>query len=630
MVTEKRRSALRLIADQRLALAVLAAGLVLSATAGVALAANVAKDRRGELDGLAQQARTAIERRVASYAEPLYGMSGFLSGARPVTRADFHGYVELAGTARRQPGLLAYTFNRLVPAGEVAGFEQAVRTDTSLEPNGHPEFRVYPATKADTDADRVVIDYIEPRAGNEAIFGFDVVSDPVRRLAVEAARDSGRLVATAPLNLVQAQGKAGFLLYLPVYDTAQIPDTAPARRRHFTGVVTAAVGLDQMLAGVFGGTAAERPSIDVHMDDIGATLAVRNPTGAGGTTLFDNARNNTERREAPAGGRSLDVNVAGRRWRLTVTPGPGFGSSQAALLPWFVGMGGCVLSVLLASLLVSLSGSKRRAVISLRRREEDLRRANVHLAQSNAALASADQVKDAFLGTMSHELRTPLTAISGFARLLEGHWDRLGLEERQESLALIMSSADTLGSLVDDLLEFNRTGDHSPALSLEALDLGLVARRVLDELGPLTTTHHLRLDASQVTVLADRVAVTRILTNLVTNAVKFSPDGTAVTVSTRRGHDRAVLEVADQGSGVPPDQRALVFERFYRGTHGDHSRRPGTGIGLAVVKDLAERMGGSVDIMDAPAAGALFRVELPLATSAPVPSVAAVQPEEVT
>ncbi len=626
----------RSIADQRLALAVLAAGLVLTATVSGALAANVADDRRAELDGLARQARTTIERRVASYAEPLYGMSGVLSGAQPAGRAGFHRYVEVTGTARRQPGLVAYTFNRLVPAGEVAGFEQAVRADTSLVANGYPEFRVYPDASAGTD--RVVIDFAEPRAGNERILGFDVTSDPVRRRAVEAARDSGRLVATAPVKLVQEGGEPGFLISLPVYRTAQVPDTAPARRRHFTGVVTAAVSLDQMLADVLGGTAADRPTIHIQIHDVGATLDSRSLIGTGGTVLFDSDRRSRERRGGQAGSRSVDLNVGGRRWRLIATPRPDLGSSQAALLPWLAGTGGCGLSVLLAGLLVSLSGSKQRAVAlaadmttSLRRREEELKRANVHLVASNAASARADQIKDAFLGTMSHELRTPLTAISGFARLLEGRWERLDPEERQESLTRIVRSADTLGRLVDDLLEFNRTGDQAPALSLVTVDLALAAQKAVDEMGPLTTTHHLRLDTTHVAVLADRVAVARILANLLTNAVKFSPGGTTVTVTARRGDRMAVLEVADQGPGVPPDQRALVFERFYRGTQDGHARRPGTGIGLAVVKDLAERLGGSVRIVDAPAGGAVFRVELPLdAPPPPGDIVAAVRPEGVS
>lgn len=623
------------IASQRLALVVLAAGLVLTAAVSWTFSANVADDRRGQLDALALQARTAIERRVASYAEPLYGMSGVLSGDEPAGRAAFHRYVEIAGTARRQPGLLAYTFNRLVPAGDVPAFQQAVRADTSLSAVGYPEFRVFPPAAA--GANSVVVDFVEPSAGNELIFGFDVASDPVRRAALDAARDSGRLVATAPVQLLQEGGRRGFLLYLPVYRTTVLPDTAPARRRHFAGVTTAAVSFEQMLADVLGGTTAERPKVRIQIRDIGAMVDFRSVIGGGGTVLFDSDARTSAPQAGEAGSRSVDLDVGGRRWRLVAAPSAGFGSRQAALLPWLVGAGGFVLSMLLAGLLVSLSGSKRRAVAlavdmtkSLRCREEELREANLRLAGSNAALAKADQVKDAFLGTVSHDLRTPLAVIAGFARLMQGRWERLAPEERQESLSQIVRSAASLGVMVDDLIEFSRAGNQAPGLSLETVDLGRVCQDVVDDLGPLTRSHRFRLDTTQVLVLADREAVARLLTNVVTNAIKFSPVGTSVTVTARRGDGLAVLEVADQGPGVPLDQRALVFERFYRGTADGQARRPGTGIGLAVVKDLAERLGGSVSIDDAATGGAVFRVELPLGGPTPTANVrTAATPERV-
>ncbi len=620
MARAGRPTFIRQVARQRLALVALAAGLLLTATASLAFAGNVARDRQAELGGLAVQARTAIERRVASYAEPLYGMSAVLGGPQPADRAAFHRYVDLAGTGRRQPGLLAYTFNRRVPAGEVAAFEASVRSDDSLEPGGNAGFDVHP--DAEAGADRVVIELVEPWAGNEMILGYDVASDPERRAAVEAARDSGRLVATTPVRLMQEDGNTGFLLNFPVYRTVGVPGTAPARRRHFVGVVTAAVSLDQMLTGVAGGApAAPTARIRIRITDVGATLDPRSNAEPEGVLVFDSA---TSGATAAGGGRAsaavADLNVGGRRWRLVATPERPLGSGQVAQLPWVAGIGGGVLSVVLACLLASLSGSKLRAVAlaagmttNLRRQEDELRRANRHMAESNAALAAADRAKDAFLGTMSHELRTPLTAIAGFARLLDGRWDGLDADERRESLTQIIRSAGTLGNLVDDLLEFNRTGDQAPALVLEPVDIARAVREAVEVLRPLTATHHINLDTADATALADPIALSRILTNLVTNAVKFSPEGTTVTVATRALGDDAVLEVGDQGPGIPADQRDVVFERFYRAEDKARPRRPGTGIGLAVVKDLAERQGGSVRILDGAGGGAVFRVELPMA-----------------
>ena len=293
---------MRSLAEQRLALVLLAGGLVLTATVSVALARKASGDRRRELDSLATQARTAIGQRVASYAEPLYGMSAILSGDPTPGRVAFHRYVEVAGTARRQPGLLAYTFNRFVPAAGVAAFEQTVRSDTTLAPGGYPAFHVFP--DPGSVADRVVIDFVEPTAGNEAIFGYDVASDAARRRAIEAARDSGHLVASEAVMLLQEGGVPGFAMYVPVYRTSQVPDTAPARRRHFAGVATAAVGLDQMLADVLGPVPGERPRLRVQISDVGTALDSPARTGRGGTILFDSA--------GGAGGRSLPVAGGGQ------------------------------------------------------------------------------------------------------------------------------------------------------------------------------------------------------------------------------------------------------------------------------------------------------------------------------
>lgn len=607
------------LGDQRVAVAIFVAGLAVTVASSLAFAAEASDDQRAELDRLALQARAAIERRVASYAEPLYGMGAILGGPEPAGRAEFRRYVGQAGTARRQPGLLAYTFNRRIAGGAEAEFERAVRGDNSLVPEGYPAFRVHPDGAA--GAEGMVIDYVEPTTGNELIFGFDVASDPVRWRAVETARDGGRLVATQPVALVQEGGGSGFLLYLPVYATTEPPATAPARRRHFVGVVTAAVRLDQMLVGVLGRSPRERPRIAIQIREVGPMLGSDTSSRAGTRVLFESDGSNGDKAgPSPGRSRSTDLNVGGRRWRLFATPAAGFEDGQATMLPRFVGAAGAALSALLAGLLASLSGSKRRAVAlaagmtaSLRRQEDELRTANLHLAESNAALARADRAKDEFLGTMSHELRTPLAAILGFARLLEARWQRLDPEERRESLTRIVRSATTLGGLVDDLLAFNRTGDHAPDLVLEVVDLAALAGEVVDGLGPVTTTHLVRLEAGETVVMADRVALARVITNLVTNAVKFSPPGTTVTVSTGDDGTTATLEVADEGPGVPVEERDLVFERFYRAGQAGVARRPGTGIGLAVVKDLVGRLGGSVRIVDAPTGGARFRVEVPTA-----------------
>ena len=116
---------------------------------------------------------------------------------------------------------------------------------------------------------------------------------------------------------------------------------------------------------------------------------------------------------------------------------------------------------------------------------------------------------------------------------------------------------------------------------------------------------------TRVPVIVDREALTRITTNLLTNVVRYSPPGTTVTITTAQRGDRAVLSVTDEGPGIPAEEQHRVFDRFFRGSLALKSRMPGTGIGLAVVSDLATRSGGSARVVSPNVVGAHFEIDLP-------------------
>lgn len=224
-------------------------------------------------------------------------------------------------------------------------------------------------------------------------------------------------------------------------------------------------------------------------------------------------------------------------------------------------------------------------------------------------LHEVDALKTDFLSTVSHELRTPVTAIRGFATILEGSWERLDDEQRRDLVARIARNAASLTTLVSDLLDFARLERRSLHVAVEPLDLGELVGKVVDQTAALVVEHTLVLHAPPgVVALADAHAVERILANLLTNAAKFSPPGTTITVAVSDAGGQAVLTVDDEGPGVPPAERHRVFSRFYRGSHDTAVRTRGAGVGLAVVAELASRIGATVTIDDAPGGGARFAV----------------------
>ena len=165
---------------------------------------------------------------------------------------------------------------------------------------------------------------------------------------------------------------------------------------------------------------------------------------------------------------------------------------------------------------------------------------------------------------------------------------------------------------MQDLLDFARMERGDLKLVLEPVDVSVVARRVIDRLEPVWSSHVIdRQLGPDAIVIADVAALERIVTNLVSNAVKFSPAGSAVRVAVDREGDDVRLLVDDRGPGVPADERDRIFVRFFRGGGEAVVRTSGVGIGLAVVKDFVTQMGGSIEVTDNPEGGARFTVRLP-------------------
>jgi len=240
--------------------------------------------------------------------------------------------------------------------------------------------------------------------------------------------------------------------------------------------------------------------------------------------------------------------------------------------------------------------------------------ANLYAAQQDAVrrLRDLDALKTVFLSTASHELRTPATAIGGFASLLEQRWGAFPDDRRLEMVSRIAANARSLGAVVEDLLDFSLLDRREQPLPVVATDLGGLTRGVVDRLSTLFGAHTIDVTVLDTPlVVGEQSALERVVTNLLTNAVKFSPAGTTVSVVVEPAPGGGRLVVCDQGPGVPEADRARIFTRFYRGSGEAVIQTRGVGIGLSVVMELVERLGGSVEVDDAPGGGARFSVWLP-------------------
>jgi two-component system sensor histidine kinase BaeS len=228
-------------------------------------------------------------------------------------------------------------------------------------------------------------------------------------------------------------------------------------------------------------------------------------------------------------------------------------------------------------------------------------------ARMATGLAAAEQARRAVVADVAHELRTPVTILRGN---LEGMVDG-ATAATPEALQSLHDEVLKLGRILDDLAALAAADAAALRLHRTSLDLARVADQVVGVLAPTAADAGVRLTTSLVPtlVVGDETRLHQVLLNLVGNAVKFSPDGGTVSVCVR-GHDGdAEVTVSDNGPGIPPEELPHVFERFWRADRG--AGTSGSGIGLAVVKQLVEAHGGTVQVSSTPSEGARFVVSLP-------------------
>jgi PAS domain S-box-containing protein len=222
-----------------------------------------------------------------------------------------------------------------------------------------------------------------------------------------------------------------------------------------------------------------------------------------------------------------------------------------------------------------------------------------------------DEVKSALISTVSHELRTPLTLIHGFAELLVLR--DMPVERQRSSAVEILDASRRLARLIDDLLSVSRMESGRLVLDPRPLDLGAVVERILSPFRAMAARHTLRakLPTGLPVVWGDPDKIEQILTNLVGNAIKYSPGGGEVLVTVELDGDTVQVSVRDQGIGMSPRDMGQLFEKFYRVDREEVRRTGGTGLGLYITKRLVEMHGGRLWAESWPGVGSVFRFTLP-------------------
>lgn len=531
---------------------VLGASLLLTAAATAITALTVYERDQARFQNAVQSAHDRIVSRLDVYLNTLRAGAALFAVDPELDSGGFHRFVERLDIQRRYPG--------------IQGIGWTLRTDDAWP---------------DSATERHAILYLEPLdARNRAAIGFDMHSEPIRRDAMDRARDLGGPALSGRVTLVQeiiGPVQAGFLLYAPVYHGGGVPATLEERRRRLRGFVYAPFRAEDLFEGIFGTEEEPRVSFAVYDGERADTSALlhRSPRA----------------HDTPKYQRTDELEFAGRRWTVTYASEPGFEEGSVSFF---------VPAALISGLLVSawlfwLAHSQARA----------------RLAAETASTARAR-----FLATMSHELRTPLNAIGGYVDLLDLGIPGPVVPQQREYLVRIQRAQQHLLGLINSILNFSKLEAGAVPFRVEPVTLAEVLPEAEAYVQPQLADHNIdfRIEGGPpVSVLADADKLRQILLNLLSNALKFTEPGGRVTVCWRvEAHD-ACIDIADTGIGIEPERLEQIFDPFVQ-VDADLARsRQGTGLGLAISRELARGMRGDITVKSEPGKGSTFTVHLPLA-----------------
>lgn len=236
------------------------------------------------------------------------------------------------------------------------------------------------------------------------------------------------------------------------------------------------------------------------------------------------------------------------------------------------------------------------------------------IARDISERKEVERVKDEFVSVVSHELRTPLTSIRGALGLLAAGKLDDAPQKRQRMLDLATSNTDRLIRLINDILDIERM--NAGAIAFERADIltSTVVNQVVEAIRPIAERNNvsIKADVAELHISADGDRMAQTLTNLVDNAVKFSPNGSSVDVSVRREGRFALFEVRDHGRGIPSEMKNAIFNRFQQVDTSDSREKGGTGLGLAICRSIVEQHGGRIWVESEPGEGSAFKYTIPL------------------
>lgn len=557
-----------------------------------------------------EKTEESIRKRYFLYEQALRGGLGLYNASNYVDKKEWTAFSETLDIDNTLPGINGIGFINYVEKPELENYLEITQKEHTVAFRNHPETNFN---------DKFIINYIYPEDRNREAIGLDIGFEENRRNAAEQARDTGKPRLTNKIDLVQDQThSAGFLLLLPFYKKAINPQTLGERRENIVGWVYAPFiarnflreldysDSEQVLFSIYDGEKIKNENL-IYKNNL--------------KTIESGFKKQTK------------INIAGRLWTINWIESPNFVAENNPELAFGITLVGFILSVISYLFFQYLISQNIRVSDAVRRKTKQLLHAQKNLEdkveertskykEQKKIAENAGKAKEDFLANMSHELRTPLNSIIGLTRILldEGNINR----DQEETLSIVDSASNSLLRTVNDILDISKIEAGKIMLENKPLNLSGLLYSLVEQVKPLASQKGLVVkenlsNLKDIYVSADEHRISRIITNIASNAIKYTNEGYIKidfhANETNKDIIDFVMTIEDTGIGISEEQIKNIFDKFSQADKSTERLYGGTGLGLAITKNLTDLMRGEISVESEVDKGSVFTVKLPLIKS---------------
>ncbi len=531
----------------------------------------------------------AIDKHINYMANSVHGLHAFAQAHDQLGYVEFSLYVE--NVLSNYSGIQALEWVPKILHWQRADLEEKIR-------QSHPNhIGITERTSAGALVPALVrevyypVQHISPIKGNESALGYDLGSQATRLEALQQASRSGDAVSTARIRLVQGEKpdeSFGLLLIKPVYIN-------PFMKRETRGYILAVLDIGNLIEAALAG-----------LESQGHELEVFDVTDPGNPEWLYSRSD--QRIDSQAFTQVIEV--SGRQWEFRSSPSRNLILSEQGWSVWMVLIGGLVL-VSISGVFIFTINAKAGAI----RREVIEKTRELRIAKNHAE--SANKAKSDFLASMSHELRTPLNSIIGFTKRLLSRADDNADPKTIDAIEIVHRNGVHLLSLITDILDLSKIEAGKMSIQREIVSLENLAielQQQLSSLIPPEKQQNIICTREADFCFADRKRLFQILINLTSNAIKYSDGGDIVikvTASLRKGVDGVAFAIIDHGLGIREENIPKLFQKFSQINTDGSNHIEGTGLGLVLVRELAELHGGDISVESVWQEGSTFTLWLP-------------------